>query len=86
MPKVSEFYGIQIVFYLHDHGVPHFHAFYGGGRASIRIDPPEILEGTMPPRARRLIFEWSALHRTELLQCWHAVRAGRLPQAIPPLD
>jgi hypothetical protein len=42
MPKVSEFYGIQIMFYLNDHGVPHFHARYAGKRASIAIESLEV--------------------------------------------
>jgi hypothetical protein len=57
MPKVSEFYGIQIMFYLNDHGVPHFHARYAGKRASIAIDSLEVLEGSISPRASRLVFE-----------------------------
>lgn len=60
MPKVSEFYGIQIVFYLHDHGIPHFHAFYSGRRASVRIESPALLEGSLPPRATRLVLEWGS--------------------------
>ena len=28
MPKLSEFYGIQIFIYGREHGVPHFHAKY----------------------------------------------------------
>ena len=86
MPKVSEFYGISIVFYLHDHGVPHFHAFYGGARASVRIQPIEFLEGSLPPRAARLVFEWVPLHESELLACGRDIRAGRLPSPVPPLD
>ncbi len=49
MPKVSEFYGIEIIFYVREHGVPHFHARYAGQRVSIAIDPLRILEGSIPP-------------------------------------
>ena len=86
MPKVSEFYGIKILFYLREHGVPHFHARYAGKRVSVAIDPLEILEGSIPPRATRLVFEWARLHRAELLQCWKQSRAGGLPTPIPPLE
>jgi hypothetical protein len=86
MPKVSEFYGIQIMFYLNDHGVPHFHARYAGKRASIAIESLEVLEGSISPRASRLVFEWAMAHRAELLERWHEVRAGRLPTPIPPLE
>jgi hypothetical protein len=86
MPKISEFYGIEIIFYVREHGVPPFHARYTGQRISIAIGPLKILEGSIPPRARRLVFEWAAAHRAELLECWNEIRAGRLPRPIPPLE
>lgn len=86
MPKVSEFYGIQIVFYLNEHGVPHFHARYSGGRVAIAIESLEVLEGAIAPRAMRLVNEWAMAHRAELLACWNDARAGRLPKPIPPLE
>jgi hypothetical protein len=36
MPKLSEFYGIQIAMWPNDHGVPHFHARYEGNVVMVR--------------------------------------------------
>ncbi|MDX1621000.1 MAG: aspartate carbamoyltransferase catalytic subunit, partial [Nitriliruptorales bacterium] len=36
--KLSEFFGISIYMYWGDHGPPHFHARYGGEKASISIE------------------------------------------------
>ena len=85
MPKISEFYGIRIEIRFRDHGVPHFHALYGGQKASIAIAPFSVLGGKLPPRALALVMEWASQHQTELLQCWENARAGRLPQKIDPL-
>ena len=56
--------------YHNDHGVPHFHATYGDGKASISIEGQEVLRGDLPPRAVRLVRLWARLHREELLQNW----------------
>ena len=32
-----------------DHAPPHFHARYSGSRATIRIEPPSLLSGDLPP-------------------------------------
>ena len=47
MPKLSEFFGIAIYMYWGDHGPPHFHARYGGEKASIAIEDVS--------RSRRLV-------------------------------
>ena len=58
MPELSRFFGIIIAMYYNDHAPPHFHAKYGGGQVSIRIDTGEVLEGDLGPRALRLVEEW----------------------------
>ena len=42
MPKLSEFFGIAIYMYWGDHGPPHFHARYGGEKASIAIGDLDV--------------------------------------------
>jgi hypothetical protein len=49
MPKISEFYGIQIAMWPNDHGVPHFHAHYEGSEVSISIATLEVLDGDIEP-------------------------------------
>jgi hypothetical protein len=58
VPELSRFFGIIAAMYYNDHAPPHFHAKYGGDQASIRIDNGEILEGSLTPRAIRLVEEW----------------------------
>jgi hypothetical protein len=51
MPKVSEFFGIQIVFnYRGEHNPPHFHARHSGREGVFAISPLAYLHGDLPPR------------------------------------
>jgi hypothetical protein len=68
MPEISRFYGIVIRMYALDHPPPHFHADYGGQVAQIDIQTGELLEGSFPQRALRLVQDWIELHRQELLE------------------
>ena len=52
MPELSRFFGIIIVMYYNDHEPPHFHARYGARKAKVRIDPPMLMGGDLPPRRR----------------------------------
>lgn len=86
MPRISEFYGIVIAMFYNDHEPPHFHAIYGEFRASIGVDPVEVLEGQLPRRALGLTFEWAAMHQPELRDDWDRARRHQKLQRIPPLD
>ncbi len=44
MPRISEFYGVAIMYYA-EHDVPHFHALYAGQEASVAIETLEVLAG-----------------------------------------
>jgi hypothetical protein len=83
MPKISEFYGISIFMYFGDHAPPHFHARYGGREAKVDIQHLGVLEGSLPPRALRLVKEWARIHRTELRRAW---RQGCAPAPIDPIE
>lgn len=85
VPRISSFYGIVITMYYAEHGVPHFHALYAGQDASIVIETLEILAGSLPDRALRLVREWAALHRLELEADWEQARAAQPLDRIPPL-
>jgi hypothetical protein len=85
VPRISEFYGIVIAMYYAEHGVPHFHAIYAGHDASITIDSGEVLAGSLPDRALRLVREWAELHRTELEEDWWRAREGQPLERIAPL-
>lgn len=60
MPKLSEFFGIAIYMYWGDHGPPHFHARYGGEKASIAIADLSVVAGGLSPRALGLVVEWAS--------------------------
>ena len=62
MPTISIFFGIVVQMYWRDHPPAHFHAYYQGHEALFAIDDGELLEGTMPPGARRIIQSLSLIH------------------------
>jgi hypothetical protein len=65
MPRISGFYGVTIRMHHNEHLPPHLHAEYGGTRASISFDG-QVLRGRLPPRALRLVREWTPIHRADL--------------------
>lgn len=85
MPRISEFYGIVIEMYFRDHPPPHFHARYGGDEAVIAIATGEVIAGSLPGRALRLVREWTLMHGDELNANWDLARARRTLAAIAPL-
>jgi hypothetical protein len=50
------------------------------------MDTLEVLAGSLPPRALELTLFWAAMHRAELLAGWEALRNGRTPAKIEPLQ
>ena len=64
---------------------PHFHAVYAGSEAKFDVSTLEMIEGSIPPRAIRLVPEWAELHRSELAADWDRA-VQRLPlRPIEPL-
>jgi hypothetical protein len=86
VPTISRFYGITIQMFFKDHGVAHFHARYGGQIAVFRVEPLEVIRGRLPRHAERLVREWAALHRAELMRNWDQARAGKPLARIEPLQ
>lgn len=70
MPTVAYFYGIAVSMHWRDHNPPHFHARYGRAKALIRISDGEIIEGRLPPTARRMVREWALARQAELTENW----------------
>lgn len=85
MPRISEFYGIVIAMYYAEHGVPHFHARYAGREASVAIETLDVLAGSLPDHALRLVREWGSLHQAELGLDWQRARADQPLEPIAPL-
>jgi hypothetical protein len=85
MPELSRFLGIVIGMFYREHGVPHFHAVYGGHEISVEVETGRI-HGQFPPRALKLVIEWRDLHRAELLENWARAKAGQPLKPIAPLE
>lgn len=86
MPIVSVFFGIVIRLYHGDHNPPHFHATYGEFEAIIDIKSGKIIQGSLPPKAKKLVDEWRRLHIGELVTAWSAVSTMKLPKKIKGLE
>ena len=85
MPELSRFLGIVIGMFYREHGVPHFHAVYGEHEISVEIETTTI-HGDFPPRALKLVLEWTNLHKSELLENWQLARQGQPLKRIAPLE
>ncbi len=86
MPEISRFLGIIIAMYYNDHGPPHFLAKYGAQEMKVHIATGEIIEGSLPTRARRLVLEWWQLHQVELSHDWALAEARKPLNKIEPLE
>lgn len=89
MPELSRFFGIIIRMYMEaggPHHLPHFHAYYQDEVAVIRLDPIEIIAGSLPRRERRLAKAWAELHQEELIADWQRLQGGQPPLPIAPLE
>lgn len=86
MPEICRFLGIVITMYHDDHLPPHFHAWYGGRSASIRLAPLALLDGSVPPRVLGLVMEWAKLHEAELREDWDRASLGKELMRIAPLE
>lgn len=86
MPTISEFFGILIRMYYDDHNPPHFHAYYGEHEAVISIETLELMEGSLPRRAKTLVVEWAIEHRNDLLRDWQLAEQHQPLEKIDPLE
>jgi hypothetical protein len=85
VPEICRFLGIVIFMYYSDHEPPHFHARYGGFKATIAITDGRLLVGQLPARVRGLVEEWRSTYREELLEDWDRARQGLPLVRIAPL-
>ena len=67
------------------HNVPHFHAYYQDEVGIFRIDPVEMIAGSLPRRQKRLVEAWAELHQNELMADWETLQSGKPPEPIEPL-
>ncbi len=86
MPEISRFFGIVIAMYYKEHGIPHFHAKYGGRTGVFSISELKLIEGDLPKRVIALVLEWAFEHRDELMKDWRLAKAKKPLRKIPPLQ
>lgn len=86
MPTISIFFGIIVQMYWNDHNPPHLHAFYQGQEALFEISTGRRLGGKLPPKAERLVVEWIADRRDQLMRNWERGRMGKPFLQIPGAD
>ncbi len=86
MPRISEFYGLQVYLYYNDHEPAHFHVRYGEYHTRISIDPVRLIDGRMPRRALNMVLEWAEMQQLALKERWDSARARRPLDRIEPLD
>lgn len=85
MPEICRFFGIIIVMYYRDHGVPHFHAKYDDEWAKFSIPELKMMVGKLPKRVISMVLEWAFEHREELMENWERVQTGKPTKKIAPL-
>ena len=85
MPRISEFRGIELYMYYNDHQPPHFHAQYGDDEMVMDITTLKSIEGSLPKWALKLVQQWAALHKQELLDDWLLARNRQTLRKIDPL-
>ena len=80
MPEICRFYGIIIkVFFGYHHSPPHFHAVYGDYNGLFNIETLELIEGDLPKRAIKMIVEWAAIYKNELMEMWKSQEFNKIP-------
>lgn len=84
MPEISRFFGIIVFINYNDHHPPHFHAWYGDYKITITIEEG-IVEGKMPKRALKMIFEWMEIYKSELFEDWENAKNKQPLNKINPL-
>jgi len=58
---------------------------YGDRQARISIATGEVLSGSLPPRAAKLVREWTSLRRAELESNWERIEAHEHQAPVEPL-
>lgn len=86
MPTIAQFHGIIIYMYWAEHGVAHLHAIQGEEEAVFSIESGKTLAGAMSRKPKKLVREWIALRRAELMENWRRGRNGLPFERVPGPD
>jgi hypothetical protein len=72
--------------YFDDHAPPHVHVEYQGYEAFVAIEDGQILSSRLPKKAAKLVRDWAADHRPELMENWRRAIALQPLERIPGAD
>ena len=80
MPELSRFYGIIIRMFNIDNEHPpeHIHIKYSEYQAVMELKTLNIIEGSLPKKARILVREWAEEHQEELISMWKTQLSTKL--------
>lgn len=72
MPEICRFYGIIVRMFSidNDHPPRHIHIKYAEYEAVMELESLNIIDGSLPKRARMLAREWAEIHQDELKEMW----------------
>ena len=65
-----------------EHNPPHIHAIYNDDVALIEIANGNVLDGNLPPKALKMVQEWTHLNQEALQDVWDT----QIFRMIPPLE
>jgi hypothetical protein len=71
--------------FYNDRNPPHFHVVCSEFKVVININD-EIVQGFMPKRALKFVFEWMDLYKVELLENWELAQKGEALNNVKPLN
>ena len=86
MPTISIFFGFVVQMYWRDHPPPHLHVLYQGYEALIAIEDGEVIAGSLPPGALRIIRPWIERRRRELMVNWERGKLRQPFERVPGAD
>lgn len=86
MPIISYFFGIYIRMYHDDRNPPHIHVEYQGHEALVGIVDGDILAGSLPRKAHKIVQEWMQVHQKELFDDWQRAVSLEPLLRIPGAD
>lgn len=84
MPRLCFLNGIIIWINTRDHLPPHFHARHSGDEVRVEIEHLTVMTGRLTPAKQRLLLEWAAVHKEELVRNWILAREGLPHEPIDP--
>ncbi len=75
MAELCRFFGIIVAMFADDHNPPHIHVRYGDYEVTITVKD-YIVNGSMPRKELKRIFQWMEGHQEALMDNWNRLHNG----------